>query len=545
METQTAQSTQPAQVQNQQGSRSKKPLIVVVTLLLVIAFASAAYFLFFQSAVSNKPREQVVTGLDRESVVIADRLAYSGVFPNSTQDFAEVVFNNNIFDGLGRIINGQVKPALAKSWTNPDKTTWRLSLRKGVKFHNGDSFTASDVKFSIDEALKNDWPNSFNLSTVKSVTVVDDFTVDIKTASPDPVLLNRLVFAFIVSEKQFKDRGENPAVGTGPYKYVSLTKDRAVLEANQDYYLGVPKVNKIIYKFFPEDTTDKELVESLQKGEFDLVKLGDAKLANGLKAQYQVESLADPFITFFWPDNSRDKSPYIDKSPNPLKNKLVRQAVYKAIDVNELIKEASLSAVPASQFVTDAIFGYNPNIARPLPNVSEAKKLMDQAGFGDGFGLTVDVFTGREKEAKALSKQLGKINIKVKIRTSGDEFFDRLFSADLSSFIIDYGAETFDSGEIFTNVLHTPNNQFGGDNFTSYSNSDLDQMSEEVASIFDPKARSAKLQEVMSKAMEDLPLIPLYSKEFFYVFKNNIDWTPTAFGAIYGNEISGRQIIVE
>lgn len=545
METQTAQSTQPAQVQNQQGSRSKKPLIVVVTLLLVIAFASAAYFLFFQSAVSNKPREQVVTGLDRESVVIADRLAYSGVFPNSTQDFAEVVFNNNIFDGLGRIINGQVKPALAKSWTNPDKTTWRLSLRKGVKFHNGDSFTASDVKFSIDEALKNDWPNSFNLSTVKSVTVVDDFTVDIKTASPDPVLLNRLVFAFIVSEKQFKDRGENPAVGTGPYKYVSLTKDRAVLEANQDYYLGVPKVNKIIYKFFPEDTTDKELVESLQKGEFDLVKLGDAKLANGLKAQYQVESLADPFITFFWPDNSRDKSPYIDKSPNPLKNKLVRQAVYKAIDVNELIKEASLSAVPASQFVTDAIFGYNPNIARPLPNVSEAKKLMDQAGFGDGFGLTVDVFTGREKEAKALSKQLGKINIKVKIRTSGDEFFDRLFSADLSSFIIDYGAETFDSGEIFTNVLHTPNDQFGGDNFTSYSNSDLDQMSEEVASIFDPKARSAKLQEVMSKAMEDLPLIPLYSKEFFYVFKNNIDWTPTAFGAIYGNEISGRQIIVE
>jgi peptide/nickel transport system substrate-binding protein len=144
--------------------------------------------------------------LKRDLVTIAQFVPFAGVFPNSAAEFNDVVFNNNVFEGLGRVVGGEVKPALATSWTNPDNSTWRFKLRNKVKFHNGDSFTAADVKYSIDEALKNNWPNAFNLGTVKSVTVVDDYTVDIKTTTPDPVLLNRLVFAFIVSEKQFKEK---------------------------------------------------------------------------------------------------------------------------------------------------------------------------------------------------------------------------------------------------------------------------------------------------------------------------------------------------
>lgn len=535
MDPQAAQTTAPG------GSGAKKILVYLVIFLVLIVIIGVGFLLL--RGEPKEPGPKVVTDLERDSITIGKIVFISGVFPESEPDFFDVVFNNNIFDGLGRIVDGEVKPALATSWTNPDNTTWIFKLRKGVKFHNGDSFTAADVKFSIDQALKNDWPNSFNLSTVKSVEVVDDFTVIIKTTSPDPVLLNRLVFAFIVSEKQFKEKSAE-AVGTGPYKFISLDKEKAVLEANDDYYLGAPKVKKVVYKFFSEDTKAEKLVEALNNGEVDLISIDEADVAKSAKGEFQIKSLTDPFISFLWLDTSRDKSPYVDKTPNPLKNKLVRQAIYKAINISSVIKESKISAVPASQFVTNAIFGFNPNITRPETSIEEAKNLMKQAGVSGGFKLTLDSVVGREAEANAIAKDLEKINIKVKVNEVGvDKVFEKIIvGKDSSAFILDYGAETFDAGEIFTNVLHTQTGSFGSDNLTGFSNSKIDKLAEEIATIFESKSRQAKMQEAMTIALEELPFIPLYNKEFFYLISNNFDWTPTAFGAIYVNEISGREV---
>ena len=547
MESQTVQQTpQPEVQETPKPSGSKTRIVILIVILVIVVVAGVGFFLFI-----NKDQEEtgpkVITDLDRESITIAQSPAFSGIFPDSVPDFAEVVFNNNIFDGLGRIVDGEVKPALATSWTNPDDTTWRFTLRKGVKFHNGDMLKASDVKFSIDTALKEEWPNSFNLGTVDTVEVVDDFTVDIKTTSPDPVLLNRMVFAFIVSEEQYKNRGKSEAVGTGPYKFIKMDKDQAILEANNNYFLGTPKVKKVVYKFFPDDVTDKQLVEALKKGDIDLAKVTDQKLSQTLGSSFQVKSLADPFISFLWMDTARDKSPYIDKSPNPLKNKLVRQAMYKVINVSNVIEEASLSAVPASQYVTDAIFGYNPSINRPAPNVDEAKQLMKQAGFADGFSITLDIPGFRLKEGEEIAKDLEKINIKTKVNgLTRDEGFEKLvIKQDTSLFVFDYGAETYDAGEIFTDILHSTDDTYGSVNLTSYSNVETDKLAEEIASIFDTKTRATKLQEAMVKVMEDLPIIPLYSLKSYYTFGNDIDWTPTAFGAIYANEISGREVITQ
>lgn len=548
MESQTAQQTpQPEVQETPKPSGSKTRIVILIVILVIVVVAGVGFFLLI-----NKGQEEtgpkVITGLDIESITIAQPPAFSGIFPDSVPDFAEVVFNNNIFDGLGRIVDGEVKPALAISWTNPDNTTWRFTLRKGVKFHNGDFFTAADVKFSIDQALKNGWPNAFNLSTVKSVEVVDDFTVSIKTTSPDPVLLNRLVFAFIVSEKQFKEKEKSAeAVGTGPYKFVSLDKDQAVLSMNENYYLGTPKVKKIVYKFFPSDVTDKELIEALKKGDVDLAKVSDEKLSQTAGLGFQTKNLTTPFISFLWMDVARDKSPYVDKTPNPLKNKLVRQAIYKAINVSSVIKESKISAVPASQFVTNAIFGFNPNIARPEPNIEEAKQLMKKAGYEDGFDLTLDVRSFESEVGESIAKQLKNININVKVNIAGrDEAFKKWFDdQDVSAYIIDYGAETYDSGEIFTDILHSVEGNFGAVNYLTlgYSNPEINKLAEEIASIFDTKTRASKLQEAMTKAVDEVPFIPLYSLEAYYIFGNDINWTPTAFGAIYANEISGREVI--
>lgn len=519
------------------------PATAIVTFIIILLFILPSFLL---GQLTIQPRQKIIVGLARDSITIGQVFGFLGIYPKSEDNFYENIFNNNIFEGLGRISGGQVKPFLATGWTNPDDTTWRFTLREDVKFHNGDPFTAYDVKFSIETALKEGWPASFNFETVKLVEVVDDYTVDIKTNDPDPILLNRLVFAFVVSEKQFKQKNKDEnAVGTGSYRFVSLDKEKAILAANENYYLGAPKVKRVIYKFYPEETTDKQLVEAINIGEVDLVFGDESDVTTFANKDVQIKTLADPFITFLFLDTSNDKSPYIEKTPNPLKNKLVRQAIYKAIDVDAIFKASSLSAIPANQFVTDAIFGYNPNIERPQPNVEEAKQLLRIAGFADGISLALDVSNPLVKEAEAIAKELSKININIRVNgVENDKFLEKvLVKKDTSAFILDYGAETYDAGEIFTAVFHTPRDNFGSNNFTGYSNLEIDKLAEEIAVTFNLRARKQKLQEATVKAVEELPIIPLFNRKFFYVISNNFDWNPTAFGAIYVNEITGRDII--
>lgn len=535
----------PQAAQETSSAGAKKALIFIVIVLVIIVLAGVGFLVFRGEPAPSEPK--VVTGLERDSITIGYPISEAAIYPESQSEFYSQVISSNIFDGLSKLVNGQVKPNLVESWTNPDKNTWRFKLRKGVKFHNGDPFTASDVKFSIDQALKNEWPYSFSFSNIESVQVIDDFTVEIKTNGPDPILLNRLVYALIVSENQFKNRGKDPAVGTGPYKLVSMNKEELVLEANQGYFLGVPKVKKVVYKILPDAITDEEMVKEFNEGKLDLIRVRDSSKATAVIGTQQIKPLADPFITFLWFDTARDKSPYVDKTPNPLKNKLVRQAIYRAIDVSKVIKARGTSSAPASQFVTSSIFGFNPNIKRPEVNVEEAKKLMKQAGFEDGFSLTIDVIDDAlaSKVGDAVATALKEINIEVKLNTaSGDTFVDKwIVNKDTSAFIVDYGAETFDAGEIFTAVLYTQKDPLGASNLTNYSNPELDKLADDIAVTFDLKSRQKKLYEATAKAIEELPMIPLYSSEPSYIIRNNYDWTPTAFGAIYANEISGRQMV--
>lgn len=516
-----------------------QPPFLVISTLVILAIVS---FFLYQNFQKSKLPPQVTSNLERDSITIAKRVKITGVFPNSVPEFEDVVFNNHIFEGLARIIDGQVKPALVLSWANPDKTTWRFYLRKDVKFHDGSQLSAKDVKFSIESAIANNWPNAFNLGTIDSVEVIDDFTVDIKTVRPDPVLLNRLVYAFIISENQFKTKAKEPAVGTGPYKFVSLDDEKAVIIANLDYYLGPPKVKQVIFKFYNENTTDEELVADLKVGKIDLFEF-DAKPPDNQR-EFQIKIIADPFITFLWLDNARDKSPYVGVTPNPLKNRLVRQAIYNAIDVEKIIRQANLHAEPASQFVTDAIFGFNPQIKRPKVNIEKAKDLMRKANLEQGFSLTIDVPQVSEKIYQLIADELETIGVKVKVNVlTKEEGFERIFGKkDSSAYIVSYGAETFDAEEIFINVLHTPTDVFGSENVFGFSNLEIDELAEEIASTFDNKTRKEKLQKIMAKAVDELPMIPLYSKKISFALDDNFDWTPTAFGAIYANEITGRNV---
>jgi len=536
----------PQTAQTQPSGFSGKKILAGIILLLIIAVILVIAIILVKGTQPTKSVTKITTGLTRDSIRIGKNVAVLGVFPQSAPEVQDQEFNNDIFDGLTRVIGGEVKPALAQRWTNPDKTTWRFYLRRGVKFHNGDSFTSADVKFSLDQALAKEWPDASSLSTIKSVDIVDNFTVDIKTVSPDPILASRLVAAFIVSEKQYKTKAEDaPAVGTGPYKFVSLSKTEGVLQANDSYYLGAPKVKKVTYKFLPEETTDEELVAALRKGDVDLVALSGGKVSETLTSAFQVKSIATPNSYLLFLDATRPKSPYVDKSPNPLTNKLVRQAIYKAIDINQIIKETGSALEPASQLVPETVFGYNPNIKISKRSVEEAKSLMKQAGLEGGFTLTLDApgTAIATSEASVIASNLAEINITVKVNKLEKETgLKKLLSGDTSAFLLGNSADTLDSGDVLGSLLHTPNDTFGDGNMLAYSNPSLDKLIEEASATFESKARLPKLQEAMTTAMEELPIIPLVDLKQVYVLSNNFDWTPTGSGAISCNEITGREV---
>jgi peptide/nickel transport system substrate-binding protein len=258
--------------------------------------------------------------------------------PQMSTSANEIRVSFNVFDNLiSRHPDGKLHPCVATEWKLQGQTTWAFKLRAGVKFHNGDPLTSADVKYSLerasDPALKTRVNTVF--TTVDRVEAPDPMTVLIHTKKPDPLLPARLAFygGQILPEKHAKAVGPEAfnlkPVGSGPLRFVSWTKDdKAVLEANPDYWGGKIDVDRVIFRPIPETAPR---VAAVLKGEVDMITAlppdhiervtGNAttKLGSALYAGLYVLAV-----------NSKVK---------PLDNPLVKQALSLAIDREAIVKE--------------------------------------------------------------------------------------------------------------------------------------------------------------------------------------------------------------
>src|SRR5438093_13069336 len=188
------------------------------------------------------------------------------------------IFIANVYDGLtARDVQGNLVPGLAQTWKRLNATTWQFILRKGVKFHNGDDFNAECVKFTLDRATNPETKATISseLSTIAGTEIVNDFTVNVTTKTPDFLLPVRLgeLFGLMLSPKHTNAAGKEAIAvkpnGTGPFKLVTWAKnERLVLEANESYWRGAPKVKTIVVRPILEDAAR---VAALQAGEVDLI----------------------------------------------------------------------------------------------------------------------------------------------------------------------------------------------------------------------------------------------------------------------------------
>ena len=474
----------------------------------------------------------------KDNVVIGITDPTYGFYPWWTSyDVSSISINHNIFDSLVSF-DGlfRIKAELAESWNNPDNSTWRFRIRKNVKFHNGYELTADDVKYSID-IIKNNESNVLRdlLISINETKIIDDYTIDIITYKPCPILLNKLTDIFIVSKKYQQETTIKWPIGTGPYKISEFVENyHLVLERFDDYWKEKPDAKKATFKFIEDIDTRKtafingelDIVEGLQALDYDnLSKLPGIKL-------YMVTQPTVTYISFDFRENCKEEDGQLEK--NPLSDIRVRKAIYHAINIDEIIERAfnkSIFAEPASQFVTPLIFGYNPNITRLPYNVTKSKELLNESGYSDGFNLVLDCVEEactNTKICEVIDEQLSKVLNFSLNRLPIGEYYEKICSRNTSCYILGWMAATGDGGEIYDYMIRSVDSDAGVGTFNLgyYSNPEVDRIGEEITYMMEYEERLKLIQEGFEVAMEDIAWIPLLSSNLIYGVVDEVNWEP-------------------
>src|SRR3989344_2785211 len=247
--------------------------LLPIILLVVLIGGAAAWFYFKPLEQSLNTSSPISTDSNSrtDTVIIGVKSAPLGFYGQEKVQYESPTFNfnSNIFEGLTTFTKDLkfASRQLVESWDNPSDTVWRLRLRKGVTFHNGDEFTAEDAKYSIE--FGKDYVVADDLAAVKRVRIIDPYTIEIDTDGPAPLLLNNLINAYVLNKKYVQQNGFDDPVGTGPYKYIGKMKDEYSLVANEKYYLGASAIKHVTYKVIEDNNLR---IDALLAGTVDLIE---------------------------------------------------------------------------------------------------------------------------------------------------------------------------------------------------------------------------------------------------------------------------------
>ena len=331
--------------------------------------------------------------------------------PHAQNEGPTHMVSRQVYEGLVTPgINMEILPQLAESWDATSADTWVFNIRKGVKFHDGSSLTASDIAFSINRAKTAPSDMVDLIKSIKSASAIDDHTVEIKTEGPNPILLNQLTQIFVMSEAWAKangcevsynwDAGETSycasnANGTGPFKITFREQDvRTVFEKNGDWWGDHSTHNLDTIELLPIKN-DATRVAALLSGEIDYTNVVPVQDIERIKSSsgHIVKMTPQNRTIFFGMDQgSAELNSSNIKGKNPFADKRVRLAMYHALDM-DAIKDKVMrgQSVPAGIITAPGVNGHTAERDQRLPYDPElSKKLLAEAGYPDGFELTLD-----------------------------------------------------------------------------------------------------------------------------------------------------------
>lgn len=451
-------------------------------------------------------------------------------------------FTTNVFEGLlTRDTKGKIVPALAESWeASQDGRTYEFRLRRNVKFHNGDQFTAEDVRFSY-ERLKNPkvQPKQSNYANWEGVSIVDDYTVRLHLKQPDPTFIGFISqgynFNIVPSsyvQKVGDDGFEKKPVGTGPYKFVQRrVKESWELEAFPDYWGGAPSLLKATFRVIPEASTAEAALEA---GEVDLVANYPPPSYARNKDRKDLKFILNPASnTIDVRINLRRQSDPETGGPNPFLDKRVRQAMAYAVDRDAIIKSVlgGVGEKIAVLFPEDP--GYDPNL-KPYPyDPGKAKALLAAAGYPSGFdtkfyGLLGERIPMITKVGEAVAQYFTAVGIRTKVINEDYALWLNRTSPETEPELWPMGI-----GITFVGGAFHPAYGFrvytGCKGSTSWiCDQTLERLIGQMYSELDPRKVEEYARQAAEYVHEEALVTVIYRNVNVYAMKAKVDFLPTA-----------------
>lgn len=459
-----------------------------------------------------------VTLIEGGEVVFAQWATPPSLDPHRANDTVSTEATSQIFEGLVDFnADGEIEGMLATEFFQVDPYIWQFNLRRGVEFHDGTPFNADAVKMSIDRLLDPEEASvrAFILAMVEEVIVVDNYTVQFVTPFPFSPLPAHLAHAagFIIAPSAIErelagglEVHEHP-IGTGPFVfYEHIPGEVLIMVRNENYWGDLPGIERLRFWAVPEATQ-----------RFNLLTTGEANVIIASAADV-AEIEANPNLSLIRVYSTRQNYVGFNTQTPPFNDVRVRQAIAMIIDLDAIVYTVQGMGIPAVGPLSPQVFGAPTGLSYPQGTLEDARALLAEAGFPDGFTTTIGVGAGRPIEegltAQIVQANLAEIGITATINEmEWGAFLNHTEVGEHEIFVLGWTVVTGDADYGVFPVFHS--NYWGGSgNRTFYYNPIVDALLEQARMEIDPDVRIALYQEISEILVYEVPLISTFYPTF-------------------------------
>jgi len=456
----------------------------------------------------------------------AVRADVTGFFPNPPAANESYSFEMNrwVLDAVVALDRGlNVVPALAAHWLTPDDRTFVLELRPGLRFSDGRAVTAADAARSLEAGKQLAWPNDGYLSTVESVRVLDERRLEVRAKRPDPTLLARLAWGFVLPGDATAAQPV-PVVGTAPYTLEQwIPGERFSFARNPHHWGPASAFERAEFRVVPDDETRLRLVET---GEADLADFVPPAAWPRLEQQKHLRLVVGAGLRVLFLGLRVDRPPFDDPR--------AREALDLAIDRRVLLERVFLGkGAVANQLMPRGSVGYVPELPPSPFDPERARRLLRAAGIGPGHELRLDGPKNRYvrdvQVLEEVKRQLAAVDLRVEVRALDKGALYALLDRGGSDFfLLGWASESGDGADVFEVLFPPPGQPLrGSSNATGFADAALDAITREAQSRANLRERAAVLRRAFTRLSAERPILPLVVQPEAVVYdRRRVSWDP-------------------
>ncbi|WP_078430506.1 ABC transporter substrate-binding protein [Alkalihalobacterium alkalinitrilicum] len=495
-------------------------LACLVTLLSLVLFACNANESSVETEQTSEntdtePTTEEAINEEDHHLVYAIANDVDGLDPHRTVSASTFQVSNNIFDTLiGVTPDGELIPRLSTSWNfSEDGLEWTFTIKEGVMFHNGESLSASDVVYSFERLLSEESPRANDYANIEEVSKEDDQTVKFTLKNQDATFISSLAMPWTaVVPEGAGDELKSTPIGSGPYQLEKWNPQQSVVLTRFDGYHGEkkPQIQKVTMEIIPESST---LLANLEAGQIDIGGIGGENVD-------QIERNAN--LEVFMSPQNNVQILAMNNEREPLNDIRVRQAISLAINKEEVItganwgfgEEIGSHMAPTSPYFID--------LKNVLPNnVEEAKKLLEEAGYSDGFSVSLalpETFRIHVDAGQIIADQLKQIGIDAKIEmVEWGSWLENVYTnREYDMTIIAH------TGRLDPDAMLARYQIESGENYFNYVNEEVDTAIKTAKTVQDEQERKSHYDFIQETLATEVPAVYIQAPYTLMAVKSEI-----------------------